>query len=136
MYLHRPDLTLRRGLVRGQSGWPGGALFLCSKVTTIRDRKSTPKNFCDKDFAELSGECSGAICLKTLVLMGSALKLFRKFFGAVRAILWLWGSLLGSSNNTGLKIPAPMWCKIFTQNWVGVWHPYRESTTPSSSTTG
>ena len=35
----------------------------------IRDRKGTPKNFCDKDFAELSGELSGAICLKTLVLM-------------------------------------------------------------------
>ena len=40
-----------------------GALF--------RDRKGTPKNFSDKDFTELSGELSGAICLKTLVLMGS-----------------------------------------------------------------
>ena len=42
----------------------------------IRDRTCTPKNFCDKDFAELSGELSGEICLKTLVLLGSALKLF------------------------------------------------------------
>ena len=58
----------------------------------IRDRKSTPKNFCNKDFAELSGELSGAICLKTLVLSGSALDLFRKFFGTVRAIFWVWGS--------------------------------------------
>ena len=33
------------------------------------DGKGTPKNFCDKDFAELSGELSGAICLKTLVLL-------------------------------------------------------------------
>ena len=33
--------------------------------------KGTPKNFCDKDFAELSGELSGASCLKTLVLMGN-----------------------------------------------------------------
>ena len=32
----------------------------------VRDRKGTPKNFCDKDFAQLSGELSGAICLKTL----------------------------------------------------------------------
>ena len=33
--------------------------------------KGTPKNFCCyKEFAELSGELSGAICLKTLVLMG------------------------------------------------------------------
>ena len=37
----------------------------------FRDRKGTPKNFCDKDFAELSGELSGAICLKTLVLLGN-----------------------------------------------------------------
>ena len=37
----------------------------------LRDRKGTPKNFCDKDFAELSGELSGAICQKTLVLMGN-----------------------------------------------------------------
>ena len=52
--------------------------------------KGTPKNFCDKDSAELSGELSGAICLKTLVLLGSALEFFRKFFGAVCAIFWLW----------------------------------------------
>ena len=48
--------------------------------------KDTPKDFCNKDFAELLGELSGAICLKTLALLGSALELFRKFFGAVRAI--------------------------------------------------
>ena len=60
--------------------------------TYIRDRKGTPKNLCDKDFAELSGELSGTICLKTLVLLGSALELFRNLFGAVRAIFWLWGS--------------------------------------------
>ena len=62
----------------------------------VKDRKGTPKNFCDKDFAELSGEPSGAICLKTLVLLGSALELLRTFFGAVRAIFWLWGSFFGS----------------------------------------
>ena len=47
--------------------------------------KEKPKNLCNKDFAELSGELSGAICLKTLVLLGSALELLRKLFGAVRA---------------------------------------------------
>ena len=52
--------------------------------------KGTPKNLCDKDFAELSGELSGAICLKALALLGSALDLFRKFSGAVRAIFRLW----------------------------------------------
>ena len=60
----------------------------------FRDRKGTPKNFCDKDFAELSRELSGAISLKTLFLLGSALELFSKCFGAVRAIFWLWGSFL------------------------------------------
>ena len=34
--------------------------------------------------------------LKTLVLLGSALKRFRELFDAVRAILWLWGSFLAS----------------------------------------
>ena len=58
----------------------------------FRDRKGTPKNFCDKDFAELSGELSGAICLKTHVLLGfeavtpsncseNSLALFVRFFG-------------------------------------------------------
>ena len=39
-------------------------------LNLIRDRKGTPKNFGDRDFVELSGELSGAICRKTLVLMG------------------------------------------------------------------
>ena len=30
----------------------------------IRDRKGKPKNFCDKNFTEFSGELSGAICLE------------------------------------------------------------------------
>ena len=61
----------------------------------FRDRKGTPKNFFDKDFAELSGELSGAICLKTPVILGRALELFRKFLGTVRAtFLGFWGSFL------------------------------------------
>ena len=47
---------------------------------SFRDRKGTPEIFCDKDFAELSGELSGAIDLKSLVFLGRALELFRKFF--------------------------------------------------------
>ena len=35
------------------------------------DRKGTTKKLCDKDFAERPGELSGAICLKTLVLLGN-----------------------------------------------------------------
>ena len=49
-------------------------------------QKKSPKNFCDKDFAELSGELSGEICLKTLVLLDRALEFFRKFFGTLRVI--------------------------------------------------
>ena len=73
----------------------------------FRDRKGTPKNFCDKDFAELSGELSGAICLKTLVLMGNDQwppRIVQKFFGAVRAIFWLWGSFWAPEK---LQIPVP-----------------------------
>ena len=58
--------------------------------TSNQGQKGTPQNFCDKDVAELSGELSGAICLRILVLVGSALELFRKFFGTVRAFFWLW----------------------------------------------
>ena len=46
-----------------------------------------------QEFDELLGEQSGAICLKALVLLGSACDSFRKVFAAVRAILGgLWGS--------------------------------------------
>ena len=41
-------------------------------------KKGTPKNSCDKDFAELLAELSGVICLKTLVLLGSDLEFFSK----------------------------------------------------------
>ena len=37
----------------------------------VGDRKGTTKKLCDKDFAERSGELSGAICPKTLVLPGN-----------------------------------------------------------------
>ena len=37
----------------------------------LGDRKGTTKKLCDKDFAERSGELSGAICRKTLVLLGN-----------------------------------------------------------------
>ena len=51
----------------------------------LRDRNGTPKNLCDKDFVELSGELSGAICLKNPCFIGRALELFSKNFGTVRA---------------------------------------------------
>ena len=70
----------------------------------ITDRKGTPKNLRDKDFAELSDELSGAICLKTLVLLGSALELFRKFFGAVRVVFRLWGSFLAHANKSRKRV--------------------------------
>ena len=42
-----------------------------ARVALFRDRKGTPENLCDKDFAELSGELSGAICLKFFVSLGA-----------------------------------------------------------------
>ena len=62
----------------------------------IRDRKSTPKNLCDKDFAKFSGGLSGAIFMesKPIVLVGITLELFKNIVGAVGAIFWLWGSFL------------------------------------------
>ena len=57
-------------------------------------QKGTPKNLFHKDVAELSGELSVTICLKTLVLLGNALESFRKFFGAARSMFWLCGSFL------------------------------------------
>ena len=54
----------------------------------IRDRKGTPKNLCDKEFAEVSGELSGAIRLKTFVYWAApsncsekSFVLFVRFFG-------------------------------------------------------
>ena len=38
----------------------------------IRGRKGNTKKLCDKDFADLSSELSGAICLKTLCFSGES----------------------------------------------------------------
>ena len=44
-------------------------------INTFQIACGSPKNLCDKDFAELSGELSGAICLKALVLLRCPLEL-------------------------------------------------------------
>ena len=61
--------------------------------------KGATKKLRDKDFAERSGELSGLVrfASKPLfkwVMTGNPLELFRKFFGALRAIFWLRESLL------------------------------------------
>ena len=38
---------------------------------TSGTEKVPPKKLCDKDFAQRSGELSGAICLNTVVLVGN-----------------------------------------------------------------
>ena len=59
-------------------------------------RKRYPKERVRQRFCgTFSCELSGAICLKTPVFLASALELFRRFFRAVRAIFWLWGSFFG-----------------------------------------
>ena len=66
--------------------------------TKVGDRRGTTKKLGDKDFAERSVELSGAICLKTLVLLGddlvtpsncseNSLALFVRFFGFVSPLL-------------------------------------------------
>ena len=40
-------------------------------TSQVGDGEGTTKKLCDKDFAERSGELSGAIRLKTLVLLGN-----------------------------------------------------------------
>ena len=78
--------------------WRSLAL-ICIWLLLVADRKGTTKKLCDKDFAERSGEFSGAICLKTLVLLGNdlvtpsncsenSLALFVRFFGFVSPF-WL-----------------------------------------------
>ena len=67
---------------------------ICTRICLYQGQ--VPKELVRQRFAELSGELSGAICLKTLVLLCDALKSFRKLFGAVRAILWFWGYFFGS----------------------------------------
>ena len=65
----------------------------------IWDRKGTTKKLSDKRFAERSGEFSGAICLKALVLLGNdpviplncsenSLVLFVRFLGFCESF-WL-----------------------------------------------
>ena len=46
---------------------PANLVFQACISFYIGDRKGTTKKLCDQDFAERSGELSGAICLKTLV---------------------------------------------------------------------
>ena len=62
--------------------FPRSSFFISTVLSAEkRDRKGTPKNLRDKDFGELSGELSGAICLKTLVFIGQSPR-------TVQKILW------------------------------------------------
>ena len=72
-------------------------IHTCSSSASIRARSGTTKKLCDKDFAKGSGELSGAICLKTLVLLGNDRqppRIVQKIFRVVRAIVWLCESFL------------------------------------------
>ena len=76
----------------GTKNWNKGTF---AKTALLQNRpvswtEKVPQRTLAIKIAELSGELSGLICLK----LGSALELFRKFFGTVHAILWLWGSFL------------------------------------------
>ena len=74
---------------------PSGHGFPYRNSSFTRFRLGTNKvpqrNYVTKILPNSSGELSGAICLKTLVFTrqrpGKPLELFRKVFGAVRAII-------------------------------------------------
>ena len=76
-----------------------GVEIYCASL--VRDEKGTTKNLCDNKFAKLSGEISGAICLKTHVLLNTEYcsKTVRKMFGSVRVNLWLCGSCFRRRRN-------------------------------------
>ena len=49
----------------GRSAQIWGGVFGGNEIIgPNQGQKGTPKNLCEKDFAELSGELSGGICLK------------------------------------------------------------------------
>ena len=57
---------------------------------SLGEFKGTPKNLCVTKI--LPNFQVNGVCLKALVLLGSALELFRKIcFGTDLAIFWLWG---------------------------------------------
>ena len=75
-------------------------IYLCWKARILAMLSGDGFTCCMKTQTSLNKELrpffSGTeigICLKTLALLGSALEMFRKFFGAVRAMFWFWGSL-------------------------------------------
>ena len=123
----KPEHKEFQGLKAPKRRWIQGMGFLVKSLCLgvfsalkLRDRKGTPKNIFQNDFAELLGDLSGAICLKTLVWLGSALELFRKFFGALRVIFWLW--VLSANSFTWDFFPSLiLGTSILTSEWgIGV----------------
>ena len=99
MFHHNTGVMCPLGGLDGSDGW-FFSLTYSSDFHHIRDREGTTKKLRAKEYAELSGEFSGAICLKTLVFfLGNTLDVFRKFFGAVRAMFWLSGSFLAPDSS-------------------------------------
>ena len=66
---NRSLAAMRRGF-----GVLSGSAAVCAQehhnIRSLRDSQGTPKNLCEEAFAELSGELSGAICLRTLAFIG------------------------------------------------------------------
>ena len=114
---------------------------------TIGDRKGTTKKQCDKDFAERSGELSGAICLKHLLywVMTSVpppncsendLVLFVRFLGFVGPFRFL-TQVFPAQGGTRRKLArdvtglqpnfsgrtefCPYFLEILAKNWAKNW---------------
>ena len=66
-----PEKRQSPKVVRGGCKRSFGPRQQKSPKSLFGDRRGTTKKPCDKDFAECSGELSGAICPKTLILLGN-----------------------------------------------------------------
>ena len=81
-----------------------------------------PRTFATKILPNFWVNFQARFASKPLVVLGSALVLFRTFFGAVRAILWRWGSFLslelGPWFERSLFLCSAVW-KGFVSGWMG-----------------
>ena len=90
---------------RGTNDWHEAAVYRGSCATQLPgngsysgSNKAITLNFRDEEFAELSGEFSGLICLNTLVLLSISFRWFKTLIGSVRVCHCLCESFLASDS--------------------------------------
>ena len=79
--------------LRGRGPSRKRACFLEGAAWNVQGQRRYPKELVRQSFCRTFGWTFWCdLPQNRYWLLGSALELFRKFFGAARAILWLWGS--------------------------------------------